>query len=151
MSLTPKKEAFAQAVASGMTQADAYRTAYNAENMKPETIASKASILMADGNVRARVDELRAPIAEKAQITLESHLDDLLRLRRMAEDNNDIKAAISAEIARGKAAGIVVDKKEITGKNGGPIEQKTSVAIDSTKEWLNDTISRINAANRQTD
>jgi phage terminase small subunit len=151
MSLTPKQEAFAQAVASGMTQADAYRSAYNADKMKPETIQNSAYKLMQDGDITARIEELRAPIAAKAQITLESHLDDLLRLRRMAEDNNDIKAAISAEIARGKAAGIIVDKKEITGKNGGPIEQKTSVAIDSTKEWLNDTISRINAANRQTD
>jgi phage terminase small subunit len=132
MSLTPKQEAFAQAVASGMTQADAYRKAYNADKMKVETIASKASILMADGNIRARVEELRAPIAEKAQITLESHLDDLLRLRRMAEDNNDIKAAISAEIARGKAAGIIVDKKEITGKDGGPLkyDQVTRTIID---------------------
>jgi phage terminase small subunit len=132
MRLTPKQEAFAQAVASGMTQADAYRSAYNADKMSDAVIYNKASELMSNGEISVRVEELRAPIAAKAQITLESHLDDLLRLRRMAEDNNDIKAAISAEIARGKAAGIIVDKKEITGKDGGPLkyDQVTRTIID---------------------
>ena len=38
MALTAKQEVFAQAIADGMTQADAYRTAYDAGNMKAETI-----------------------------------------------------------------------------------------------------------------
>lgn len=61
--LTPKQEKFALLVAQGMTQADAYRGAYSAEKMKPETVQSKASILMADGKVRARVDEHRTKAA----------------------------------------------------------------------------------------
>jgi len=45
--LTPKQEKFAQSVASGKSQADAYRMAYNAENMKDETVWARASELMA--------------------------------------------------------------------------------------------------------
>lgn len=114
MKLTPKQERFAQEVASGKSQADAYRAAYDAELSKPETIHSKASVLMADGKVAARVAELREPVVQKAQITLESHLADLQMLRDKAMESNQLSAAISAEIARGKASGVHVEKSEQT-------------------------------------
>lgn len=82
--LTPKREKFAQGVASGLSQADAYRAAFNVGNSTAKTIQESASRLVADSKVAARVAELRAPIAERAQITLESHLEDLKRLRNMA-------------------------------------------------------------------
>ena len=63
--LTGKQEKFCQCVADGMTQADAYRTAYNAEKMKPDTVHVKASTLMADGKIAGRVRELREALAEK--------------------------------------------------------------------------------------
>ncbi len=112
--LTAKQERFAQEVASGKSQADAYRAAYDAELSKPETIHSKASVLMADGKVAARVAELREPVVQKAQITLESHLADLQMLRDKAMESNQLSAAISAEIARGKASGVHVEKSEQT-------------------------------------
>lgn len=112
--LTPKQEKFAQEVASGKNQSDAYRAAYDARKMKPSSINVNASKLMADANVALRVKELRAPIAERAQITLESHLRDLMALRNMATKEKQYSAAISAEIARGKAAGIIVDRSEST-------------------------------------
>ena len=46
--LTSKQEAFAQAVADGMSQADAYRAAYNTEKFKPEALWVNASKLMAE-------------------------------------------------------------------------------------------------------
>jgi pyruvoyl-dependent arginine decarboxylase (PvlArgDC) len=113
--LTPKQEAFAHAVASGKTQADAYRAAYDAANSKPATVQKRASELMMSGAIAGRVEELRRPIAEKAQITLETHLRDLMMLRNMAVKEKQISAAISAEIARGKAAGIHVERAELTG------------------------------------
>jgi len=114
--LTSKEEKFAQLVASGKTQADAYRGAYDAKNMLDATIASKASIVMAKGHVRARVEELRKPIVSKVQMTLETHLEDLLELRRLAVQDGKYAAAVSAEIARGKAAGLIVDKAEVDHK-----------------------------------
>lgn len=64
--LTPKQEAFCQAVADGMTQADAYRTAYKAANMKPETIHARASELMADGTISGRVSQLKNALSARA-------------------------------------------------------------------------------------
>lgn len=115
MALTPKQEAFAQAIVTGMNQSDAYRAAYKVrEGTKPETVNQAASRIMADSNVTARVAELRVPVAKKAQITLESHLDDLLRLRNMAAKEKQYSAAITAEVARGKASGVHVEKSEQT-------------------------------------
>ena len=116
MALTPKQEAFAQALVTGMSQSDAYRAAFTVgAKTKPETVNQAASRLMADSNVSARVAELREPIAKKAQITLESHLDDLLRLRNMAAKERQYGAAITAEVARGKASGVVTDKLIVGG------------------------------------
>jgi hypothetical protein len=70
---------------------------------------------MADSNISARVDELRKPVAKKAQITLETHLEDLLKLRDMAASGNQYSAAITAEVARGKASGVHVERSENTG------------------------------------
>jgi len=129
--LTPKEEKFAQLVASGKTQADAYRGSYNAGSMLDATIASKASIVMAKGHVRARVDELRRPIVTKAQMTLETHLEDLLELRRLAVQDGKYSAAVSAEIARGKAAGLIVDKSEID--HHGSIEMNHTIEFVKPK------------------
>lgn len=111
MALTPKQEAFAYAVASGQNQSDAYRAAYSVKpGTKLESVNVAASKLMADAKVAQRVAELRKPVAKKAQITLESHLEDLIKLRNMAAKEKQYSAAISAEIARGKASGVHVEQ-----------------------------------------
>ena len=114
MALTPKQEKFAQEVASGKNNSDAYRAAYDARRMKDSSVNCNASKIAGDAKVTQRVKELRAPVAEKAQITLESHLEDLKSLRDAARELNQIGAAITAEIARGKASGVHVEKSEQT-------------------------------------
>lgn len=112
MALTAKQERFAQVVASGRNQSDAYREAYDAANMKPASINVNASKLMADAKVAQRVAELRQPAVERAQMTLDSHLADLERLRDIAERRGQMNAAITAEIARGKASGVHVERTQ---------------------------------------
>lgn len=112
--LTHKQESFAQAVASGMDQSGAYRAAYAADAMKPASVNCNASKLMADAKIAQRVADLRKPAAERAQMTLEGHLQDLQALRDEARAANQLSAAITAEIARGKASGVHVEKTEAT-------------------------------------
>ena len=104
--LTAKQELFCEEVVSGNTQADAYRTAYSAQDMLDKTIWVKASELMANGKVTGRIEELRLPVIKEAQLTLKSHLDDLLEIREHAVEDRNWSAAVSAETARGKAAGL---------------------------------------------
>lgn len=78
MALTPKQELFAQEVASGKTQADAYRAAYDVKpTTKPETTYKRACELMADGNISGRIAELRAAAAERVVWTMADSLDVL--------------------------------------------------------------------------
>ena len=72
--LTSKQEAFCQAVAGGMNQSDAYRSAYNAGSMKPDVVNVKASQLAAGGKVSVRVDELRKELANKSLWTREQSI-----------------------------------------------------------------------------
>ena len=83
MSLTPKQEKFAQDVASGKSQADAYRAAFNCAKSKPETVIQSASRLMADPNISARVGQLKAQLSEKALWTRE---DSVRILADIAKD-----------------------------------------------------------------
>ena len=61
--LTPKQEKFVQGIIEGMSQADAYRSAYSCKRMSDKTIYEAASRLMADSNISARVQELREKVA----------------------------------------------------------------------------------------
>jgi len=82
--LTAKQEAFCQGIADGLGQADAYRMAYDAEGMKDNTIYSKASVLMSDGKVAARVAELKSQVADKQLWTREMSVKGLMSAYRIA-------------------------------------------------------------------
>lgn len=120
--LTQKQEAFCVAYVEAGNASEAYRRAYNAGGMAAATINRKAAELMDNGKITARIEELRKPVAEAAQLTLGKHMADLLELRNMAKSDGKLDAAIKAEIARGRAAGLYAEKVELTGANGGAIQ-----------------------------
>lgn len=78
MALKEKQEAFCQAIVSGMSQADAYRSAYNAEKMKNETIQNNAYKLMQNNEVTTRIQELRGEVQATFKFTREAYLKALL-------------------------------------------------------------------------
>ncbi len=86
--LTAKQAKFAANLAEGMSQAEAYRNAYDAENMAPETIHSHASRMAARDKVRARVDAL---ISERMRLIEVKGVSDRSKviklLRQFAEDD----------------------------------------------------------------
>ena len=115
MKLTAKQEAFCLAYIETNNASEAYRRAYNASKMKDGTVHQTASRLLADVDVTARLEQLRAPVRERAKITLESHLDRLNHLSLMAEQAEQYSAAIKAEESRGKVSGLYVEKIEHSG------------------------------------
>ena len=78
--LTAKQEQFAQSIVEGMSQADAYRSAYSCKRMADKTIWENASRLMADIKVKARVQELRDQIASKSIMTAQERMEWLTQL-----------------------------------------------------------------------
>lgn len=84
--MTPKQERFAQAVADGMSQADAYRVAFDVKaTTKPETVQQSACRLMANPKVAARVKELQAALTQKGLWTREMSVKALVRAFKIAE------------------------------------------------------------------
>ena len=114
--LTQKQENFCLAYIETGNASEAYRKAYNADGMKPETVNRKAKELLDNGKITARLEELRKPVAESAQITLAQHLSTLEELRELAKEEGKYGPAIQAEIARGKAAGLYVERSHIDGE-----------------------------------
>jgi len=113
--LTPKQAHFARCVAGGMTQADAYREAYDpSEGTKPETIHSLASRVMARGEVRARVDAIIAAKERAVAVSALSDRDKVLTKLRLwidgaPTDSNQLRAA---ELL-GKASGTFTEQVSI--------------------------------------
>ena len=66
MALTAKQEAFCLAVATGTAQGEAYKIAYAVKGMSPKVVSNKASILMKRGDIGVRIEQLRAPMTERA-------------------------------------------------------------------------------------
>ena len=116
-SLTIKQENFCLAYIETGNASEAYRRSYDANAMQESTINRKAKDLLDNGKITARIAELRKPVVEAAQITLADHLSALERLRDKAEQEGKYSAAVSAEMARGKASGLYVEKVEATVTN----------------------------------
>jgi hypothetical protein len=134
MAWTEKKEKFCLAFMESGNQSEAYRTVYNTKNMGPATINNEASKLFNSHEITVRLEELRAPIRERAGLTLESHLDKLAELRDAALASEQFGASITAETNRGKASGLYVERVEQSGPGGKPIENKWTVEVVSAQK-----------------
>jgi len=71
------------------------------------------------------IGELREEMQKKHEVTFEKHITELAKLRDSSRDKGAWSAAINAEVARGKAAGLYVEQKIIrTGKLEDMTEQE---------------------------
>lgn len=89
MSLTSKQEHFCQCIADGMTQADAYRAAYDASKMSAGALHVEASKLLDNPKLSLRVQELKAKLASKALWTREMSVKGLVSAYKVAQSANN--------------------------------------------------------------
>jgi hypothetical protein len=90
MKLTAKQEAFAQAIADGMTQADAYRAAFDVKPAtKPQSIWDSASKVMANPEVAHRVAQLKEKLESKALWSREMSVKALVSSYKVAQGQNN--------------------------------------------------------------
>jgi phage terminase small subunit len=94
--LTLKQEKFAQCIADGMTQADAYRTAFDAKRMTDNSIYREASLLLDNPKIAQRVDDLRNKLASKSLWTREMSVKALVQAYK--EGNASAKVAAVKEL-----------------------------------------------------
>lgn len=96
MSLTPKQEKFAQCIADGQTQADAYRSAYNAEKMSEAALHVEASKLMDNPKITLRLSELRSKLEKKALWTREMSVQALAQAYKVAQGQSNASGMTGA-------------------------------------------------------
>lgn len=108
--LTPKQERFIQNIVSGMSQRQAYKDAYNAENMTDESIDVEACKLFNDTKVSQRYQELIQKLEDKAIMTA---IEKRRMLKEMATNiDNSVTDRIKAIDTDNKMAGEYVTKVE---------------------------------------
>lgn len=89
--LTAKQEQFVQNIIQGMSQADAYRSAYNASKMTDKTVHEKASLLAGQDKVRARLKELREQLASEAIMSAQKRLEWLTGVIKSGDESTGDK------------------------------------------------------------
>lgn len=128
--LTPQMEKFCQGVASGMSQADAYRSAYpKSLKWKPETLHPQASKMMADNKIVTRVTELKKSVLERHEVTVDSLMLELeeARMAAMGASNPQSAAAVAATMGKAKLAGLLVDR--VGNPDGTPMDMSVKVSF----------------------
>jgi hypothetical protein len=103
----PKHERFAQELAKGKSQAEAYELA----GYKPDSGA--ACRLSGNVSISARISELLERSARKTEITVDSLRDMLLADRELARELGQSAAAVSAVDKLGKLYGHMIERKEV--------------------------------------
>jgi phage terminase small subunit len=107
MSLTVKQNAFCMAYIESGNASEAYRQAYDAQNMKAATVNRKAFELTENGKIRARLDELRNQHSARHVVTIDSLIDELETTRKTAlsADTPQCTAALNATMGKAKLLG----------------------------------------------
>jgi len=111
--LQPKHKKFCQLYVQGMSGAEAARRAGFTKH-KFGAKAQGSALLRRNPLIANHIIDLMKKEHERAAVSMESHLTELSLLRDEARDSGQISSAISAEVSRGRAAGLYIEKKEVT-------------------------------------
>lgn len=110
-----RHERFAQEIAKGKTADEAYQLA----GFKPNR--GNATTLKANQSISKRVAEIQGRAAEKAAVSIQSLTDELEEARGIAIAEKQSSAAVAATLGKAKLHGLLIDKKQHAGPNGGAI------------------------------
>lgn len=104
----PRHERFAQELAKGKTQAEAYQIAGYAPS------EPNASRLTSNEKVQARVAEIQERGAIRAEVTVSTLLEELeaARIAALAAATPQSSAAVAASLGKAKLLGLITDKSE---------------------------------------
>lgn len=113
--LTAKQEAFVQGLAAGLSNAEAYRQAYDASSMKPATVHNEACKLALRPDITARLHEILAEKKGKHSMEALKASDRVWKnVWRLAEGENVPPSVQQAALAlAAKMAGMLTDRVEI--------------------------------------
>ena len=115
--ITEKQEAFCRAYLETGNASEAYRQCYDCSNMNGDSVNRTAKKLMDNVKIASRLEELRAPIIQKHNITIDSLIAELeeARIAALTAETPQSSAAVSATMSKAKLVGLdkqVIETKE---------------------------------------
>lgn len=132
--LTPKQEKFIQNIVSGMSQREAYKNSYNAENMTDKTIDENASRLFNDSKVIARYKELTSKLEDIAIMTAKERMQLLTEIAKGLQKEKDVVVTPNGKVVNvEKDANLTTKMKalDILNKMSGEYVQKIEADVKS--------------------
>lgn len=123
--LTEKQEHFSQLIAEGYNYSQAYRAAYNTENMKPASVWHAACQLANTPTVSGRINDLiiernkeNSAMAETRAARVCAFLESMIE----KEEASDAVRLRAADLL-GKTVGLYTDRVETSGKDKADINE----------------------------
>ena len=127
--LTMKQERFARECVIQTNATDAYKIAYDSENMLDKTICVEASRLLNNPNVTTLINDLKAELREKNAVSVETITQELEKARECAEEQSNAAGQVAASMGKAKLHGLLVDKRQEVIKS--KLEQLTDKEVDN--------------------
>lgn len=127
---TDKMELFCLAYVETGNASEAYRRSYNTSNMADKTAQREGYNLLQNPLVQARIEELRIKVMERHEITVDTLLAELEEARLLGKETGKASAMVTASMGKAKLLGLDKQIVELTGKDGAPIETKSTVKVD---------------------
>lgn len=119
--LTIKQEAFVLAYIEIGNASEAYRLVYSTSRMKSATVNRMAFELLENRKITARVEQIQEKHRKRHEVTVDSICTELEAARLQALEAGHSSAAIQASMGKAKLHGLLTDKREIAGKDQGPL------------------------------
>lgn len=140
--LTPKQQMFCENIVAGMRNNAAYKAAFSTNSTGVANNESQR--LLNRPEIKQRIRELQDEDYRCTKVKLDAHLDRLAVLGKKAEEMDMIGVAIQAELNRGKASGLYIERREVTGADGGPVNVNACIKVvfgDDNNDTDNSEIS----------
>ena len=112
MPLTPKQEKFVQVWHATGNKSEAYRQAYNCENMSEATINNKAYALSLEGEITARFAEHQKAAQKRNNVTVDTVSQMYFKAWKLAEEIKNPAAMVSAASGMAKLHGLNAPDKQ---------------------------------------
>jgi len=107
----PRHELFAQEIAKGRSQREAYLAAGYVTKSDNTTDAA-ASRLLSQVKVSNRIHELQSEAAKSTEVTVRSLIAEAERARSLAESKDQASAMVGAITLKARLAGLLIDRTE---------------------------------------
>jgi phage terminase small subunit len=144
--MTPKQEKFCLLYRETGNASEAYRQAYDAAKMKPETVNRNAKALLDNSKIATRLRELGQVDMERHIVTADTIASMLKEDREFAREMETPSAAVTATMGLAKLYGLLTDKTEVTGKDGAAIKiEAVKADAESFKRTIASIAARIGA------